>query len=148
MKNKQTQSTGLSSCCKAEMRVVGGVPDFVGDTVKTKVTMHYECTVCSKPCDMWSSIPQKTNNPMEDWKDELETRLYYVSLPKKYWPGLVSFFSEKISHQKQDLKKKIEGWALNSDHPKTFTGEHGSKMDVSHFGLILYSDLKEFLKTL
>jgi hypothetical protein len=40
----KAMSTGLSSCCKWEMEVVGS----------SEGTMHYECCKCGKPCDIWS----------------------------------------------------------------------------------------------
>ena len=77
---KQTQSTGLSACHKAEMTVVGSGGG----------TMYYECNSCHSPCDMWSSDhiadigkkvdrsaiendrmvdrPQETTKQMEDMK--------------------------------------------------------------------------------
>jgi len=40
----------VSVCCNAEVRTVGGLPDFIGD--KYACTMYYICTECNKPCDI------------------------------------------------------------------------------------------------
>ena len=47
-------------------------------------------------------------NKMEDLKEELRGRLFYVGLPKKYWPGLVQFFEENIAQAKEDAIKQNE----------------------------------------
>ena len=46
--------TQLSKCCKAPVKLVGGIPDFIGDRYSS--TMSYECTKCGKACDI---IPKR-----------------------------------------------------------------------------------------
>lgn len=40
-----------SKCCKAEVIILGGVPDF-GNEYKKGQTFHYECKKCGKACDV------------------------------------------------------------------------------------------------
>jgi hypothetical protein len=49
-----TASTGLSKCHRAAVFVVGGKPDL-----GHMVTMHYECSWCEKPCDIWEGSIMK-----------------------------------------------------------------------------------------
>ena len=42
----------VSICCNAEVKVVSGLPDFIGDKEKDSYTMYYICTKCNKPCDI------------------------------------------------------------------------------------------------
>ena len=40
----------LSKCCNAPVMIYG-MPDFIGDD--QIVTVHYTCTKCQKPCDIY-----------------------------------------------------------------------------------------------
>ena len=60
----------LSKCCKASIKLVGGMPDFPGDTYSS--TMSYECTKCGKPCDI---IFEKEVKIVRD-KCELFSKMY------------------------------------------------------------------------
>ena len=159
---KQTQSTGLSACHKAEMTVVGSGGG----------TMYYECNSCHSPCDMWSSTTQETTKQMEDWEKEFEEMnrncdgAYGCG---QFPPEVKSFVSRLLLSQKQemleaegdraeeswsegikegkrqanlDLKKKIEKWM-----------EKKSKSIYDQINFRVYNsvevfDLQEFLKTL
>ena len=40
----------VSKCCSAEVRVSGGIPDFIGEA--EGCTRYYICTKCDEPCDI------------------------------------------------------------------------------------------------
>ena len=42
----------VSICCNAEVKVVSGLPDFIGDKEKDFCTMCHICTKCNKPCNI------------------------------------------------------------------------------------------------
>ena len=57
----------VSSCCKAEVRVVAGSKDFLGSQKQDISTMHYVCKKCRKPCD-----PIKKGGVVKDSADLLK----------------------------------------------------------------------------
>jgi len=72
-----------SKCCKAKIKVIHGMSDFIGDKNPTVCTMHYECCKCGKPCDILIPI-------RKEWKMNPKTRVQ----PNK----------------KKDYKPKVESW--------------------------------------
>jgi len=62
-----TDSKHLSACHKAPTILRGGIGDFSDhDEV---VTMHYECTECHEPCDIWvdsTSADDQLDDILED----------------------------------------------------------------------------------
>lgn len=98
-------STGLSSCHKAEMRVVGDE------------TMHYECTICGEACDIWSSIP-----PVNESMDKKIINIPMIYYHKKLDRFTVEndcqdgwYMSRKeveplLSTARQEERERFSGW--------------------------------------
>ena len=50
-----------SKCCKAKIKVIHGMSDFIGDKNPIVCTMHYECCKCGKPCNVYESREVEKN---------------------------------------------------------------------------------------
>jgi len=82
-----------------------------------------------------SNTPTKTNKSLDgEWADELEARLFYVGLPEKYWPGLVTFVQELLTSQRSAQQEQLSSDLLKWAGPR-----------CDRNGAIAYSKLLKWL---
>ena len=118
MKNKQTQSTGLSDCCKAEVIRSSGHEIF---------SIPY-CIKCDKACDLWSGdeadeISTTTSIPLSAChKAEMTVvgsgggTMYYecnsCHSPCDMWSSTTQETSKQMEDWEKRLRKEIKTWYL------------------------------------
>ena len=72
-------------------------------------TKRNQCLECGNK-DMASPIKIKKDERVE-WERKLETNLFYIDVPFKYWSGLIDFIRSLLTQSRKEAVKEIlEKW--------------------------------------
>lgn len=143
-----------SKCCKADVIVSSGVPDFENQKDSKGQTLHYECTKCKKACDIAEEIkmPKLPKMPKSLKKRLDKNRRWRARQVKKgiktdFGKGLAVCLVKFSSHLQNEWVRRIEAVdffyrRLKGDRKKL------EKYDRSIKEAVEYSDiLMKFRKT-